>query len=33
MAFEGGARGVSIFDAGAMTDQRWSLFSRAVVAQ
>ena len=32
MAVEGGARGVSIFDAGAMTDQRWSLFSRAVVA-
>jgi uncharacterized lipoprotein YddW (UPF0748 family) len=30
MAIAGGAAGVSIFDAGAMTDERWRLLKRAV---
>jgi uncharacterized lipoprotein YddW (UPF0748 family) len=33
MALEGGARGVSIFDAGAMTPERWALFAKAVAAR
>ena len=32
MALEGGASGVSIFDAGAMTPARWALFAKAVQA-
>ena len=30
MALEGGASGVSIFDAGAMTTERWALLAKAV---
>jgi uncharacterized lipoprotein YddW (UPF0748 family) len=30
MAFEGGASGVSVFDAGAMTAERWNTFAAAV---
>jgi uncharacterized lipoprotein YddW (UPF0748 family) len=30
MAFEGGASGVSVFDAGAMTAERWKTFAAAV---
>lgn len=32
MAYDGGASGVSIFDAGAMTPERWQVFARAVRA-
>jgi len=32
MALEGGASGVSIFDAGAMTPDRWALFKKVVGA-
>jgi hypothetical protein len=30
MALDGGASGVSLFDAGAMTPERWALFARTV---
>jgi hypothetical protein len=30
MAIEGGAAGVSIFDAGAMSPERWSVLSKAL---
>jgi uncharacterized lipoprotein YddW (UPF0748 family) len=33
MALEGGAYGVSIFDAGAMTAERWALFAKAVAGR
>jgi uncharacterized lipoprotein YddW (UPF0748 family) len=33
MALGSGARGVSIFDAGAMTDERWALFAKAVAGR
>ena len=33
MALAGGADGVSIFEAGAMTDDRWALFAKAVAGR
>jgi len=32
MALDGGASGVSLFDAGAMTPERWALFARTIPA-